>query len=90
VSLHLQVPSHSEGDGLASELTRPLSLSDANTARVASRPSYPNPVQRVGRRCRHRGRIPPIMGALDRTMSICHSDVTTGPDPPFKGFDWAT
>jgi len=38
VTLRLEEPSQSEGDGLASDLTHPLSLSDANTARVASGP----------------------------------------------------
>jgi len=35
VTLRLQVASQSEGGGLGSALTHPLSLSDANTARVA-------------------------------------------------------
>jgi len=45
VTLRLPEPSPSEADGLASDLTYPLSLSDANTARVANRPGYPNRVQ---------------------------------------------
>jgi len=46
----LPEPSQSDGDGLASDLTDLLSLSDANAERVANRPSYPNPVQPVGRK----------------------------------------
>jgi hypothetical protein len=38
VTLGLLVPSQSEGDGLAFDLPHPLSLSDANTARVTVRP----------------------------------------------------
>jgi len=59
VALRLPERSQSEGDGLTADLTHPLSLSDANTARVAVRPGYPNPVQPVGRRGRHRARIAP-------------------------------
>jgi hypothetical protein len=39
------VESESEGDELGSALTHPLSLSDANTARVTVRPGYPTLVQ---------------------------------------------
>jgi len=61
-TLRLPEPNQSEDDGLGFDLTDPLSLSDANTARVAVRPGYPNPVQPVGRRGRHRERTAPIMG----------------------------
>jgi len=44
-------------NALAFDLTHPLSLSDANTARVANRRGYPNPVEPVGHRGRHRERI---------------------------------
>jgi len=54
--------SQSEGDGLASDLTHPLSLSDANTVGVAVLPGYPNPVQPARREEDTRERIPPIMG----------------------------
>jgi len=37
-SLRLPERSQSEGDGLTADLTDPLSLGDANTARVAVRP----------------------------------------------------
>jgi len=69
VTLRLQVASQSEGDGLASDQTHAQSLSDANTARVAVRPGYPNPVQPVGRRGRHRERIAPIMSGADYRIS---------------------
>jgi len=62
VTLRLPEPNQSEGDGLASELTHPLSLSDANTARVTVRSGYPKPVQPVGRRGSYEGRIPPSTG----------------------------
>ena len=45
VTLRLSVSSESEGDGLASDLTHPPSLSDANTARVANRPRCPTATQ---------------------------------------------
>ena len=54
VTLRIPVPSQSEGDGLASDLTHPLSLSDASTAWVANRPGYPNLVQPVRHNGSHR------------------------------------
>jgi hypothetical protein len=42
VTLRLPERSRSEGDGLTADLTHPLSLSNANTARVANRPGYQN------------------------------------------------
>jgi hypothetical protein len=62
VTLCLPEPSQPEGDGLESDRTYPLSLSDADTAQVANLPGYPNPVQPVGLRGRQRERIAPIMG----------------------------
>ena len=61
-TLRLPERSQSEGDGLTTDLTNPLSLSDANTARVPVRPGYPKPVQHVGRRGRHREQHSPEYG----------------------------
>ncbi len=61
VALRLEVASQSESDGLALDLTHPLSLSDANTPRVAVRPGYPNPVQPVRHTGTDRERIAPPM-----------------------------
>ena len=67
-TLHLPEPSQSDGDGLGSDLTHPLPLSAwaqvviGNTAEVAIRPRYPNPLQHVGRRGRHGQRIAPTTG----------------------------
>ena len=68
MTLGLQVASQSEGDGLTADLTHPLSLSDANTARVAVPPGYPNPVQPVGRKGSYEGRIPPTTGCRPRSL----------------------
>src|ERR1700723_3306179 len=65
-TLRLPERSQSEGDGLAADLTHPLSLSDANTARVANRPGRPTPVQPVGRKEDTRKRIAPIIGKYAR------------------------
>jgi hypothetical protein len=46
-TLRLPEPSQREADALGSDMTHPLSLGDANAARVAIRPGYPNPMQPV-------------------------------------------
>jgi hypothetical protein len=50
VTLRLPKLNQSEGDGLASDLTRSVSRSHANTGRVTRPASYPTPVELVGRR----------------------------------------
>jgi len=61
VPRRLPEPNQSEGDGLASDLTRSVSRSRANTGRVTRPASYPTPVELVGRRWGYGQRIPPNM-----------------------------
>ncbi len=61
-TLRLPERSQSGGDGLTANLTHPLSLKgDANTARVAVRPGYPNLVQSSCHRWLQGGTVPPSM-----------------------------
>jgi len=70
VTLRLPEPNQSDRDGLASDLTHPLSLSDANTARVAIRPGYPTPTQ-----CSCHRRIHGVLGNPAHEKGRCQEGV---------------
>ena len=69
-TLRLPVPSQSEGDGLTADLTHPSLSGAANTARFANRLGYTSPVQPVGHRGRHRGRITPNLRYLSLSSNL--------------------